>query len=96
MTSELNTAAAARQFEIGGEFLEARPYGSGHINDTYCAVFDQGGAPFCYILQRINHNIFKNPVALMENIQRVTAHLAAQVAGEPDCDPARAHADSGA
>ena len=37
-----------------------------------------------YILQRINHNIFKNPVALMQNIERVTAHLATIVAGEPD------------
>ncbi len=84
MTSDLNTAAAARQFEIGGEFLEARPYGSGHINDTYRAFFDQGGAPSCYILQRINHNIFKHPVALMENVERVTAHLATVVASEPD------------
>ena len=42
-------------------FWSAEPYGSGHINDTYCAVFDQGGARVRYILQRINHNIFKNP-----------------------------------
>jgi len=40
--------------------------------------FDQAGTPVRYILQRINHNIFKNPVALMENVQRVTAHVAAK------------------
>src|SRR5262249_53910776 len=34
--------------------------------------------------QRINHRIFKNPIALMENIQRVTAHLAAKLAGARD------------
>ncbi len=96
MSKESNVAAAARQFEIDGEFLEARPYGSGHINDTYRVIFREGGAPHCHILQRINHNIFKRPVALMENIQRVTAHLAAQVADEPDSEPARAQADSGA
>ena len=96
MSERADAAAAARQFEIGGEFLEARPYGSGHINDTYQVFFRKGGAPHCHILQRINHNIFKKPVALMENIQRVTAHLATQVAGEPDCEPARAQADSGA
>ena len=39
-----------------------------------------------YMLQRINQSIFKNPVALMENIQRVTSHLAAKVSGEPDCN----------
>ena len=74
------------QFQISGEFKSAETYGNGHINDTYCAVFEQQGAPVSFILQRINHNIFKNPVALMENVQRVTSHLAAQVKGEPDRD----------
>jgi hypothetical protein len=76
--------AVARQFQIYGEFLSAEPYGSGHINDTYCAVFDQAGTSTRYILQRINHGIFKQPVALMENIQRVTAHLAGKMAVERD------------
>jgi len=76
--------SVVRDFEILGEFYSADPYGSGHINDTYCAVFQQAGVLVRYILQRINHNIFKNPVALMENIQRVTGHLGAKVAGEHD------------
>jgi aminoglycoside phosphotransferase (APT) family kinase protein len=50
------------------------------------AIFHQAGVPERYLLQRINHSIFKNPAALMENIQRVTSHLAAQVAGEQDCN----------
>jgi aminoglycoside phosphotransferase (APT) family kinase protein len=75
----------AANFLIQGEFVAAEPYGSGHINDTYLAQFNQAGAPVRYILQRINHNIFKNPTALMENVQRVTTHLAAKVAGQPDC-----------
>ena len=49
--------SVARQFQTYGEFISAGPYGSGHINDTYCAVFSQGGAPVRYILQRINHNV---------------------------------------
>jgi Phosphotransferase enzyme family len=32
----------------------------------------------------INAQVFHSPVAVMQNIERVTAHLAAQVAGEPD------------
>ena len=84
MTSDLNVSAAARSLEIDGEFIEAHPYGSGHINDTYRLFFKNGGAPFCNILQRINHNIFKNPEALMQNVERVTAHLATIVADEPD------------
>jgi len=55
-----------------------------HLNDTYRAEFRHAGVSAHYILQRINSNIFKNPAAVMENIQRVTDHLAAQVAGEPD------------
>ena len=84
MSIEHNVAAAAGQFQIGGELKSANPYGNGHINDTYRVVFQQLGAPVSYILQRINQNVFKNPVALMENVQRVTAHLAAQVKDQPD------------
>jgi aminoglycoside phosphotransferase (APT) family kinase protein len=76
--------AIARHFEIPGDFRDAAPYGSGHINDTYCANFDQGGRQVRYIFQRINHNVFKTPAALMENVQRVTTHLAGKVAGQPD------------
>jgi Ser/Thr protein kinase RdoA (MazF antagonist) len=84
MTKEQDAGAVARQFEVAGDFVEAIPYGSGHINDTYRVTFRQNGAPHHCILQRINHNIFKIPMALMENIQRVTAHIASQVADQPD------------
>jgi len=85
MNLKHDVRAVAQQFEIKGEFRTAAPYGSGHINDTYCVEFDQAGARVRYIMQRINHNVFKQPVALMENIQRVTTHLAAKVASEPSC-----------
>jgi hypothetical protein len=74
----------SESFQIQGHLLSAEPYGSGHINDTYCAAYDQGGATVRYIHQRINHEVFKNPVSLMENIQRVTTHLHAKLAGEFD------------
>jgi hypothetical protein len=67
-----------------GELVEARSYGTGHINDTYCVRFDRNGIPARTILQRINDRIFRDPAALMENIARVTGHLAAKLAGEPD------------
>src|SRR5215469_16751940 len=74
----------ARHFQLNGKFLHAQPCGSGHINETFCVSFDEARGPVRYILQRINHNIFKNPVALMENIQRVTAHLNGKLNGERD------------
>ena len=59
-----------------GEFVSAEPYGSGHINDTFCVVYRKAdGNTHRYILQRINNQIFKNPVKLMENIQGVTSFL---------------------
>lgn len=61
-------------FAILGDFISASPYGSGHINDTYVANFNQSGTPIRYIVQRINHDIFKQPIALMQNIKRVTDH----------------------
>lgn len=86
MNPKHDVRAVARQFQISGDFLSAEPYGSGHINDTYCVVFDQGGTRIRYIFQRINHNIFKHPVALMENIARVTTHLAAKVLDEAEAN----------
>lgn len=79
-----NIRAIAEKFQLSGEFISAEPYGSGHINDTFRATFNQHGQHRRYILQRINQNVFKHPIALMENVQRVTAHLAAKVAGELD------------
>lgn len=84
MTEKHDLSAVTHAFEIPGSLLSAASYGSGHINDSYCAVFDEAGAHTRYLVQRINHHVFTNPVALMENVERVTAHLAAKVADAPD------------
>ena len=57
-------------------------YGNGHINDTYCCE------PSKYILQRINTSIFKDPDALMENIENVTSFLREKIKAYGG-DPAR-------
>ena len=69
-----NLREVSKLFDLRSDFVAGAPYGSGHINDTYCAVFDQAGMRLRYILQRINTNVFKTPAALMENIERVTRH----------------------
>lgn len=83
MNLKHNVPNIVRRFRIYGDFLSAEPYGSGHINDTYSVTFDQSGVQIRYILQRINHDVFKDPPTLMENIQRVTVHLAKKCAGDP-------------
>jgi hypothetical protein len=81
---ERRIQAVAGAFQFSGDFVEAHRFGSGHINDTWRAVFRHADTSMRFILQRINTHIFTRPAALMENIQRVTAHLALQVADEPD------------
>jgi hypothetical protein len=84
MITKDQVRAVAREFEFQGEVFEFAPYGNGHINDTYLVSCGDAGAPVRYILQRINAQVFHDPIAVMHNIERVTAHLAAQVGGELD------------
>lgn len=74
----------SRNFQIFADFQSAAACGAGHINDTYAATYRQGGATIRYIHQRINRSVFENAVELMENVQRVTEHLRAKLAGQPD------------
>lgn len=82
---QITRAVGAFAFE--GAYVGALPYGSGHINDTL-AVYVQleSGAARRYILQRINTDVFRNPIALMENILHVTGHVrdaVIQAGGDP-------------
>ncbi|QYM78879.1 aminoglycoside phosphotransferase family protein [Horticoccus luteus] len=73
--------AVVAAFSLLGRFVTGAPYGSGHINDTFVITLDQAGQPVRYILQRINERVFQNVPALMENIARVTSHLARSASG---------------
>lgn len=64
------------QFALEGRLIEKRPYGNGHINDTFLLTSETAdGEKKRYILQRMNHDIFKNPQELMENVINVTEYL---------------------
>jgi hypothetical protein len=69
-------AEITRHFQFEGAFVQADPIAFGHINDTYAVHFRKDcGLAHRYILQRINHNVFRQPEKLMHNVQGVTAHL---------------------
>ena len=76
------------RFRFQGRLVDQRPYGSGHINDTYLLTFEGGnGEPGRAILQRMNKNVFPKPAALMENIMNVTAYLRGKIlenGGDPE------------
>jgi uracil DNA glycosylase len=69
---------AASEFTFGGKILSAAPYGSGHINDTFLTLVETSSGTKRFILQRINHQVFKQPDLLMENVERVCAHAHAK------------------
>ena len=61
---------------INGTLVQQSPYGNGHINDTFLLRYETADhSEKKYILQRMNHDIFRNPPLLMENIVHVTDHL---------------------
>jgi hypothetical protein len=66
-------ADIAAQFALEAKAQEVRPFGNGLINDSYF-VETPHGAPD-YVLQHINHAIFKNVDMLQNNIDAVTTHI---------------------
>ena len=74
--NQLNTADIVRQFVIYGELIDAQSFGSGHINDTFQSRWNQAGTIVRYTHQRINNKVFIHPDKVMENILRVTCHIA--------------------
>ncbi len=82
----IDNAIAA--FRLAGIPRSVNPHGNGHINDTYLVICDDAGNVKKYILQRMNHSIFRNPQALMENVAGVTSYLQEKIR-ERNGDPNR-------
>lgn len=72
-----NLEIISRAFFHFDAWQGAMPIGNGHINDTYRIDFEKDGAKNTFVLQRLNHAVFRQPEAVMDNISRVTGYLAA-------------------
>ena len=68
----MNYSEIAKEFVISGEIANIKPFGSGHINDTFL-ITDENGHK--YVLQKINGNVFKKPERVMKNIIGITDYL---------------------
>jgi hypothetical protein len=77
----------AAQFATAGSIQEVAGHGGGHINDSYRLVNGISGQPD-YLLQRVNHYVFKDVDMLMRNMALVTDHIRARLAEQdtPDLD----------
>ncbi|MDR3128946.1 MAG: aminoglycoside phosphotransferase family protein [Tannerellaceae bacterium] len=74
------------RFSLEGKVSSVEPFGNGHINDTLKVTVDGGEEK--YVLQRINHAIFKDVDKLQQNIHTVTSHIRRRLeeTGEMDID----------
>ena len=76
-------------FGFGPQCSYVKPFGEGHINETYAVYMpteDGTDEPF-YVLQRVNINVFKQPDQVMDNIFGVTEFLREAIkheGGDPD------------
>ena len=76
-------------YQLDSAVTLARPYGDGHINDTYRVETDSGRR---YILQRLSPAAFKEPEKVMQNVSRVTAFLREAIrrrGGDPERETLR-------
>ena len=64
-----------KHFRLNGQLTEIQSFPRGYINDTYVLTIKNNKQIVRFILQRINHNVFKNPPSVMKNIVRVTEHI---------------------
>jgi hypothetical protein len=69
-----NLAEIAAQFDLSGKIAEIKAFGSGHIHETFHirTLTDKADD---YILQKINTHVFRDPVAVMQNLRIVTGHI---------------------
>ena len=66
-------------FRIYDEYLGHETIQVGNVNCTYkVTVRLPDGKPKSYLIQNVNTYAFRNPVGLMENIDRVTEHIRAK------------------
>jgi Ser/Thr protein kinase RdoA (MazF antagonist) len=65
-------------FLLEGETDTITPFGEGHINSTYRVTLKNEDKE--YVLQKINHSIFKDVDLLQNNIKRITDHIRCKLA----------------
>lgn len=85
MKNKLKTIAL--NFQVEGTIETVRPFGEGHINETFFVSTQEVDAPD-YVLQCKNKNIFTNVPGMMSNIYKVTSHLKRKII-ESKGDPLR-------
>ena len=66
---------AAHAFATPGTLAALEPFPGGHIHAAHLATYRHGGGTARFLLQQLNTRVFPDPERVMDNIERVTAHL---------------------
>ncbi|MEN8194749.1 MAG: phosphotransferase [Bacteroidota bacterium] len=69
-------------FKIDGYFIDAKPFGNGHINETMLVSFREGDIIKEYILRRLNNHVFKDPQIVVSNTVNATDYIAQKLRKE--------------
>lgn len=80
-----NKEEIVKKFDIEGTVKEISSLGNGLINDTFKVITNEADAPD-YVLQRVNHAIFKDVDLLQNNIRRVTDHIRSKLVARGETD----------
>ncbi len=89
ITNRTNLIEVIKAFPEYGKYIGYKPITDGHINDTYVVEYEtEDGTIVRYLIQRINVNVFKMPIELMENVCGVTSFLREKIKAEGG-DPTR-------
>ena len=73
----------SRLFRIEYEYLGYETIQMGNVNQTYKVNFLlPEGTPKSFLVQNVNTYAFRNPVGLMDNIDKVTEHIRAKKPGQ--------------
>ena len=73
----------SRLFRIDYEYLGYETIQMGNVNRTYKVNFMlPEGKPKSFLVQNVNTYAFRNPVGLMDNIDKVTEHIRAKKPGQ--------------
>ena len=73
----------SRLFRIEGEYVGYETICIGNVNQTYEVKFIlPEGTPKSFLIQNVNTYAFRQPVQLMENIDKVTEHIRAKKPGQ--------------
>lgn len=64
------------KFRLTGEMYSYEAITMGNINSTYKVTYMQSDNTLkAFLFQKVNTHVFKNPVEIMENIDKVTTHI---------------------